>query len=133
MPVSLTVEKRVEGDCLVLKATGNVVEHECSTLLGAIRQGLRPGIARVILDMGGVAHMSSAAVTELATERHRLAAAGCQLVLACANGKLRKLISLGLLDKAATTVDSVEKALAGKGSPKSGDSQRILGPDGLVG
>jgi anti-sigma B factor antagonist len=133
VPVPLIFEKRVEGGCLILKAAGDFAEHDCGTFISTVRRGILPGVTRVILDMDGVGRISSAALTELAAERHRLADAGCQLVLACANDKVRKLLSLSLLDKAVTTVDSVEKALNRSDSPTSRDSQRILGPDGLVG
>lgn len=129
----LTFEKRVEGNCLIVKVAGDCAEHECGTFISAVKQGIQPGVTKVILGMDGVGHMSSAVLAELATEHKRLADAGCQLVLACAGNKVRRLLSLSTLDKVVPTVDSIEKALAGKDAFTSKDSQRILGPDGLVG
>jgi anti-sigma B factor antagonist len=129
--VPLTFERHVEGDCLIVAVSGACAEHECSAFIGGVKQGLVPGITKVVLDMSGMGRMSSAVLTELATEHRRLAGAGCQLVLVCADNKVRRMLSLSALDKVIPTVESVARALAG--GSRSRESQRILGPDGLVG
>jgi anti-anti-sigma factor len=131
--MALRFDMHARGGCLILKAAGDFAERDCSTFLSVLRQGLRPGITEVVLDLGALSRVSSAALTELAAEHRRLAEAGCRLVLACANRRVRRMLAFSLVDQAIPTVDSLGQALGGPGSAGSPDGGRILGPDGLVG
>jgi anti-anti-sigma factor len=131
--VSFSVERREQGDSLILRAAGELEEHDCGTLVGALRQGLLPGIRKVVLDFDALDRLSSAALTILVAERHRLADDGRELVLVCANERIHRLISYTRVDRVLPTVDSVEEAVARGGPGPSGGSQPILGPTGLVG
>ena len=111
MGKGLRLEKRIEGGCLVFKAAGEFTELDCGTLVSATRQGLAPGVRRVILDVSGITFMSSAVLGELAAERHRLAGSGCELALVCGDSRVRSLLALSGLDKVVPPLESVAEAL----------------------
>jgi len=125
----LTIKKRLEGGCLILKVAGGGGEHDGQLYFKMIRLWIEPGTTRVILDLDGVSHVTSGALNEIAAACRHVASAGCQLVLACAREKVRRMFVLDELDKAVAVADSVEAALAGR--RLSGRGQALPGPDGF--
>ncbi len=112
MPKELEIGERVQAGCLVIEATGEFTRFQYTRFINAVRRGIKPGISRVIIDLGRLDHMSASSLAELAETYQILADAGCQLVLACPGPQVRKLLVLSFLDKLIGTADSVEAAVS---------------------
>ena len=108
----LTLESRVDGDCAILEASGEFTSHQCGRFLNMVRQEVRPGIRKVIVDASRLEHMTASALAELAEIHCILAESGCRLILVGLTSQVHKMLFISSLDKIIATVPTVKDALA---------------------
>ena len=108
---SLRITARTEGSYRVVKAAGLLSESECTEFLQALRSELKPGAARVVLDLEEIAYLSSAGLGALVSLHPEFVRAGIRLIVAGTNPKVRKLLALTSLDRLIENAESVEEAL----------------------
>jgi anti-anti-sigma factor len=109
-----SLESRVEGGCLILKASGEFTHQQCGRFYNKVRHEVVPGIRKVIVDAAGLTHMTASALGELAQIHCLLDETGCPLVLAGPSAQVRRMLLLAFLDKVIPIALTVEEALAAK-------------------
>lgn len=108
----LKVESRSEGKSRVVRLSGQLTEAECGEFMAAMKLEVASGAPRVVLDLDGVAYISSAGLGALVSVHQGFMEARGRLILAGTNPKVRKLLTLTSLDKLIQNADSVAEALA---------------------
>ncbi|MHC4913959.1 MAG: STAS domain-containing protein [Planctomycetota bacterium] len=107
----LKLSSRQDGDARILCASGQLTEAECAEFLAALNKEFETGAPRLILDLAGLQYMSSAGLGAVVSAHKRFADAGRKMILAGANARVRKLLTLTSLDRLILNADSAEEAL----------------------
>lgn len=107
----LMVSARLERSCVILDVSGEFTRYQFGRFIGRVRQEVRPGIRKVIVDAGGLTHMSPSALGEVAETCRVLNDGGCQLVMVGLAPRIRRMLAVSALDKLIPVALTVEDAL----------------------
>ncbi len=118
MPIddTITIERRREGEVLVLALQGSLSDDGLERARVAIGEALGSGARYVALDLGGVRYISSSGIGLLVSMQKQSAQSGADLALCAMNRDLWELFSLTRLDQVftlASTVDAWRRSLGG--------------------
>ncbi len=107
----LRLSSRQEGDARILSVSGQLTETECAEFLDALNKEFDSGAPRLVLELAGLQYMSSAGLGAVVSAHKRFADAGRKMILAGANVRVHKLLTLTSLDRLILTAASAEEAL----------------------
>lgn len=126
MAETFRLDERRIGESAVIAAFGTLTEQDCGKLAAAIRKAGDGGAARVVLELDGLAYMSSAALTQMLAEHIHLSQAGRRLLLVCTNGRIRSMLAMSGVDRVLGAFENTEEALS---APTEADGRRPSGSE----
>lgn len=102
-------EKR--GAATVLSPVGRIDESTANAFNDRLCEAAAQG-GHLILDLGGIAYMSSRGLRALTLAQRRGSEAGTTIVLARPNDTMREILAISRYDKIFRVTDTVEDAVA---------------------
>ncbi|MDZ4828743.1 MAG: STAS domain-containing protein [Phycisphaerae bacterium] len=111
MSTSLEFSREERLPAVVLRPQGEIDLARSPELRLRLRQEVDAKPKRLIIDLIGVGYMDSSGVATLVEALTRARAAGCKLVLAGLQPKVKSIFSISRLDTVFTITGSVDDAL----------------------
>lgn len=112
---SFDLQARSEGGVTVVEVAGSVDAVTAPRLAEALEAALAAGQARIVVDLGGVAYASSAALRALLAGVKGTRAAGGDLRLAAVGGEVGKVFEMAGFDGIVERFDDAASAAASFG------------------
>lgn len=106
----LNVERRTEGEQVILTVSGEVDLHSSPELRGELLEALEGRPQRLIIDLSGVTYMDSSGVGTIVEAKRRADKAASTLVLTGLQPRVRSVFEITQLDKFFKITDSVDEA-----------------------
>ena len=107
----LNWDAEARGNATVLSPVGRVDESTASAFNDRLCEAAAAG-GRLVLDLGGIAYMSSRGLRALTLAQRRGSEAGTTIVLARPNETMREILAISRYDKVFRVTETVEDALA---------------------
>lgn len=104
--------EETRGDVRVLAPVGRVDESTANAFSERLAEAAGTG-GRVVLDLGGIAYMSSRGLRALTLAQRRGSEAGTTIVLARPNATMREILAISRYDMVFRVTETIEDALAG--------------------
>jgi len=109
----MNIKEKIEGDIAVLHIRGNLMGgEETVTIKEHIKDLIRDGIKKVVMDLSKVKWMNSSGLGVLMSAMTSLRNAGGNLKLANVTDKVQSILMITQLIKIFETYGSVERAVA---------------------
>lgn len=110
--VGLDWSEEAREDATVLAPRGRVDESTASEFNERLGEAAAAG-GKLVLDLGGIAYMSSRGLRALTLAQRRGSEAGTTIVLARPNETMREILAISRYDMVFRVTDSLEDALNG--------------------
>lgn len=111
MPPTLEFSREERPSAIVLRPQGEIDLARSPELRLRLRQEVDAKPKRLVVDLAGVGYMDSSGVATLVEALTRARAAGCKLVLAALQPKVKSIFSISRLDTVFTIAPSVDDAI----------------------
>lgn len=98
------------GGAIVLAPSGRVDESTANEFNERLGESAAAG-GKLVLDLGGIAYMSSRGLRALTLAQRRGSEAGTKIVLARPNETMREILAISRYDMVFTVTETVEDAL----------------------
>ncbi len=108
--IPVGIEHRDDGVTVLSPAGRLTIGPSLAALAEAIEETCREAVPRVVLDLGGVTYVDSAALGEIVAARRRVLAAGGAFAVARPRGKVRDLLDLTRLGDLVVVRESLRDA-----------------------
>ncbi len=112
MPASLQFQSTSLADGVVIRPEGEIDLSRSPELRARLRDELTRAPRRLVIDLGGVPYMDSSGVATLVEALQRARSAGCKLVLADLQPKVRSIFAISRLDTVFTIAATTAEAAA---------------------
>lgn len=109
-PEALDISTEQLDTATVIRIAGEVDLRTSPQLRSAVTERIADKPARVIVELGGVSYMDSSGVGTLVYLKREAERAGCRLVLAGLQPRVRAVFEIAQLDRFFTIAGSVEEA-----------------------
>lgn len=110
MPAQLSFQTQTLADGLILGPQGEIDLARSPELRLRLREELARSPRRLVIDLSGVPYMDSSGVATLVEALQRSRTAGCKLILASLQPKVRSIFTISRLDTVFLIVPDVEQA-----------------------
>ena len=107
----IEIERPEDGVCVVIPRQ-DVDMSRSPQLRSAIKDEMKPGLSKMIVDLGDVQYMDSSGLATLVEAMRGAKGASVDLYLASMNAKVRAIFEIAKLDAFFSIVDSRDEALS---------------------
>jgi anti-anti-sigma factor len=97
----------------IVAPVGRVDESTATEFTERLTEAASAGAGRLVLDLAGIAYMSSRGLRALTLAQRRGADGGSALVLARPNDTMREILAISRYDLVFTVTETIEDAIAG--------------------
>lgn len=108
----MQLRERRSGEVLVLEVSGTVTQEDAELVRAAVARQLELGQKQIVLDVGDLVHLDSAALGAIVASQIRATNAGAELKLANVTKRLQDILVMTRLVTVFESFDSTDAAIA---------------------